>query len=105
MTFERYEPEQLSRFLVAVDAALEGPALIVVIGGSALALGYGGSATTNDIDTYESRLDAVEKAAARARAETGLNIPIRNSGIAQLPDEYETRLRRVLPDLAKLSVQ
>jgi hypothetical protein len=105
MTFIRYEADELRRFLIAVDAALEVPASIVVIGGSALALGYGGTATTSDIDTYESHLAAIDKAAERARAETGLSIPIRNSAIAQLPSHYERRLVRMLPALSNLLVR
>ncbi len=101
----RYAPDELIRFLTALDASLHKPAKLTVIGGSALALGYGGSAATSDIDTYESELDAVQEAAERASAETGLHIPISNSMIAQLPAGYEERLVRVLPDLTKLEVR
>jgi hypothetical protein len=43
-------------------------------------------------------------AAARARAVTGLNVPIQKSAVADAPYEFESRLDRVLPDLRKLTV-
>jgi hypothetical protein len=36
-----------------------------LIGGSALVLGYGGTAATNDIDTYGKHIGAVDHAAER----------------------------------------
>lgn len=104
MAFTRYAVDDLTRFLKALDEALDEPAKLVVIGGSALVLGYGGAAATNDIDTFESYLDAIKEAAEQARTKTGLNIPIVNSGIAQLPNGYEDRLMRVLPHLKNLEV-
>jgi len=104
MSLSRYAAAELASFLTAIDAALHQAATLVVIGGSALALGYGGTAATNDIDTYESDLEAIEAAAERARAETGLNIPIANSTIAQLPDGYEERLKQVPLPTKKLTI-
>jgi hypothetical protein len=104
MSLSRYAVEDLTRFLEALDAALVGPARLVVIGGSALVLGYGGTAATTDIDTYESRSRIIEEAAEAARASTGLNIPIADSGIAQIPADFEERLVRVLRQLQKLQI-
>jgi hypothetical protein len=104
MSLQQHGAPELTRFLSALDEALDSSASIVVIGGSALVLGYGVSAATSDIDTYNSRLDLIEPAAARARMVTGLLIPIANSGIAQLPPDYEDRLIRVLPELEHLEV-
>lgn len=76
----------------------------MLIGGSALALGYGVERATNDIDTFESDLRDVEIAAVRARMDTGLEVPIANSTVAQLPEGAELRRRRLLPDLTRLTV-
>lgn len=104
MGLSRYAVDDLSRFLDALDEALDVPARLVVIGGSALVLGFGGTAATSDIDTYESRPERIEEAAKAARAKTGLAIPIKDSTIAQLPHGFDERLTRVLPHLKKLEI-
>jgi hypothetical protein len=43
-------------------------------------------------------------AAQKARAATGLDVPILKSGVADAPYEFESRLERVLPALRKLTV-
>jgi hypothetical protein len=100
----RFAADQLERFLRVVDAKLTRSARITLIGGSALALGYGVSSVTNDIDTFSSDLDDVHTAARLACEATGLDIPIDNSTVAQLPEGAEGRLRRLLPDLTRLEV-
>ncbi len=104
MRLSRYAVDDLSRFLEALDEALDGPAKLTVIGGSALVLGFGGTAATSDIDTYDSRPDRIEEAAEAARAKTGLAIPLEDSTIAQLPHGFDRRLMRVLPNLKKLEI-
>jgi hypothetical protein len=101
---QRFSRSQLETFLVAVDEALETTATITIIGGSALALAYGVTTYTNDVDTYSSELAAIERAAMRARRETGLDIAISNSTVAQLPSGFEERLQRALPELSCLHV-
>ncbi len=49
---KRFLRQQLQDFLEAVDAALDHPVEVVVIGGSAAALHYGVTAATRDIDTW-----------------------------------------------------
>ncbi len=104
MSLTRFDTAEIVRFLVALDDALASRLRVVVIGGSALALGYGVAAATSDVDTYESRNDLLDEAARVARHVTGLSIPIANSGIAQFPPGYDDRLVRVLPDLAHLEL-
>jgi hypothetical protein len=96
-------PDDLRRFLEAMDAALTECVPILIIGGSAAALGYDVDTTTRDIDTLglDERL---QSAAGAARAVTGLDIPIQNAAIADLPWNYEDRLRRVMPNLLHLEV-
>jgi hypothetical protein len=104
MTMRRYDEAEITRFLVALDARLDAPVQLVIIGGTALALGYGVSAATIDIDTYGCDLTAVQQAASLARVQTGLDITIDNSVIAQLPAGYRERLRPVLPALGCLQL-
>jgi hypothetical protein len=96
--------EQLERFLEAVDAALAGPVRVVVIGGTAAALHYGVRRATHDIDTWTTIQADLAAAAEKARAVTGLDVPILKSGVADAPYEFESRLERVLPALRKLTV-
>jgi hypothetical protein len=60
-----FTPDELRRFLEAVDGALRGQAEVVVIGGAAAALEYGVATGTRDIDTWtrlqNELLDAVER--------------------------------------------
>lgn len=104
MPLPRYAVDDLTRFLEALDDALPAPAKLVVLGGSALVLGYDGTASTSDIDTYESRPEKIADAAEAARVRTGLNIPIADSTIAQVPHGFVDRLVRVLPHLTKLTI-
>jgi hypothetical protein len=103
-SFPRHNSEDLRRFLVAVDTHLVTPARMVVIGGSAVALGYGVQQTTNDVDTFETDLTHINVAAEKARAETGLDIPVGNSTVADLPYHFEDRLQQILTELRNLSV-
>lgn len=96
--------EQLERFLEAVDGALAGPVEVIVIGGSAAALHYGVTRATHDIDTWTTVQAELAAAAERARAATGLEIPLEMSGVADAPFEFESRLERILPHLARLHV-
>jgi hypothetical protein len=98
-----FEPVELVRFLVAIDAELTAPAFMLLIGGGAAALGYGVMSGTKDLDTL-TELDTLEAAIARARTATGLDVPISPTGVADFPFEFESRLVRVLPQLARLVV-
>jgi len=101
----RFARSELATFLRAVDDLLEQPAQIVVIGGGALALGYDVDVGTQDIDTYKSDLALINDAAQRARAATGLKIPISAVTVADFPWNFRDRLTRALPDLRRLDVQ
>lgn len=112
MKLKRHEAAELERFLVAVDRALTRRVSIIVIGGSALSLGYGINSVTTDIDTYggpattvgintsdmdtygnrtesahdgRAGLDAIQEAVRIARADTGLDIPIVESTLPSFP--------------------
>lgn len=70
----RFEPNELRRFLPAVDRHLEEPAEIIVLGGSAMAF-HGVAAGTIDIDVWETDLAPLRDALRAAIDETGLAVP------------------------------
>jgi hypothetical protein len=96
--------EQLERFLEAVDAALPEPVAVIVIGGTAAALHYGVGRATHDIDTWTTVEATLASAADKARAATGLDVPLQKSAVADAPLEFESRLERVLPSLQRLKI-
>ena len=99
-----YTPDELRRFLEGVDGALRGQTEIVVIGGAAAALEYGVATGTRDIDTWTSVQDDLMIAVERARQATGLAVPFAQSGVADGPADFESRLERALPHLRRLTV-
>ena len=86
-----FHPDDLMRFLLALDANLSRSTRLVVIGGAALALGYRVERATLDLDTF-CDLKGLEESLQRARADTGLDIPVEFAAIAQAPWNYEDRL-------------
>jgi Nucleotidyltransferase of unknown function (DUF6036) len=102
--FRKFNATELRRFLAAIDRHLDAPARMIIIGGSAAALAYGVELVTKDIDTFETNLAPLERAIEKARAETALNIPIEDVGIADAPYEYQSRTHREMTELRKLGV-
>ncbi len=96
--------DELERFLMAIDQALAQPVEVIVIGGTAAALHYGVTRATHDIDTWTTVRGDLAAAAATARLATGLDIPLTQSGVADAPHDFESRLERVLPHLDRLRV-
>ena len=94
--------DELEQFLVAVDQALTHPVNVIVIGGTAAALHYGVTRRTHDIDTWTAVKGDLATATERARQATGLDIPVAQSGVADAPHDFESRLERVLPHLDRL---
>lgn len=75
-----------------------------MIGGSAAALAYGASSTTCDLDMFNAINRELQKAVARATEETGFQIPVSHATVADVPYNYEDRLKRQLPKLKHLEV-
>ena len=65
---------------------------------------YGVPLGTMDIDTYETELAPLQDAFARARADTGLDIPVSPAGVADAPYDYRDRLQRELGRWTHLTV-
>jgi hypothetical protein len=100
----RFSTAELERFLAAVDQALERPAAIIVIGGSAVGLAHGVELRTRDIDTFESDVAVLERALEMARERTALPVPVAQARVADAPWNYEDRLRLLFPEFARLRV-
>jgi Nucleotidyltransferase of unknown function (DUF6036) len=88
----RHSPQELERFVGAIDEALTEPASILVIGGAAAALAYGATRATDDIDTFHPLTPVVQKAVEAAQRSTGLNIPVSFAAVADAPYDFEDRL-------------
>lgn len=99
-----YVRAEIERFLRAVDLALKRPASIVVIGGGAAALKYRIDDPTTDIDTFNALGADLRRAIEAARKATGLAMPFEQSGVADGPHDFEHRLLRAMPGLARLTV-
>jgi hypothetical protein len=94
-----YRPSELVRFLDAVDRHLEGPVERTLIGGVAACLAHGVDSATKDIDTFEGGGPSearLQRAVSRAHTATGLAIPFGPAGVADAPQDFETRLVPVL---------
>ena len=96
--FRKYTREELVKFVRSMDRVIEEPTEILVIGGAAAALKYGATASTKDIDTWHAVPRAVAKAAADARTETGLPVPIEKAGVSDGPYHYEDRIQTVVDE-------
>src|SRR4051794_30503425 len=86
---------ELRAFFAAVDAHLTRRARVIILGGSAIAVGYGVEQGTIDVDTWETDLRPLARAIALAREETGLDIPVSDAAVGDVPSDYESRLLRV----------
>lgn len=104
MTLRRFDRGELETFLRAVDRYLTSPTKIVIIGGTAASLAHGIDATTVDIDLFQSDSIELQRAANLACEETGLDVPICDSTVADIPYNAEDRLVRHLGDLPHLEV-
>ncbi len=65
----------------------------MVIGGAAAAVAYDSGTETADIDLFHGMSRQITEAARKARLETGLAIAVAAAPVADLPYDYERRLR------------
>jgi hypothetical protein len=89
----RFDRRQLVAYLRALDRHLRRPATVIVIGGAAAAVAYDSGTTTADIDLFRGMSKDILEAAQKAREETGLAIAVDAAPVADLPYDYEGRLR------------
>lgn len=102
--FRKYTRAELATFVRSMDALIREPTDLLIIGGAAAALKYGVTGVTKDIDTWHNVQPAVAKAAADARAATGLPVPIEKAGVTDGPYHYEDRVRPLAMKLTKLRI-
>ena len=95
---------ELRAFLTAIDAHLSKHARMIIIGGSAVAVAYGVDTGTIDVDTWETDLRPIARAITAARHDTGLDIPVSDASVGDVPWKYEERIVRILPELSRLAV-
>jgi hypothetical protein len=69
--------DQILEFLAEIDALLDEPAAVEIIGGAAALLAYGAQTATKDIDTF-GPVDARISYAANRAARKILRIPARS---------------------------
>lgn len=101
----RHGRADIERFLTALDAAIDEPTAVLVIGGAAAIIHYGAESPTHDIDTFQRLSPALERAAATAAERTGLDIPVSFAAVADAPHDFEDRLEPVTElGLKKLAI-
>jgi hypothetical protein len=104
----RFDRAQLVAFIRALDRHLRKKVRVVVIGGAAASVGYDSGARTADIDIFTilaGPADSLARAAELARVETGLGVGVGAATVADLPYNYEARLRPIRGlDLKKLTI-
>lgn len=101
----QYSKEQIETFLRAIDKHLKKGFDLVIIGGTATALGYDVEDYTRDIDVISS-IDSIQDACQAAKKETGLNIPMERVTVYDAPYNYQDRLEvKEIVGLKKLSIK
>ncbi len=100
----RFTPDEIRRFLQALDSHLPAEVTITIIRGSAAALAYSVTSGTVDVDTFESDLTAFEAELSAARTETGIALVVQPAENADMPWSYQDRLLFELHELRRLHV-
>ena len=91
MTYRRYTVEELQALLQGIDAHLNAPFEIILIGGAAALLAYKATHLTHDIDLFND-VDKILSAYEKAKEKTGLEIPFSKAAVAEAPYNYDERL-------------
>lgn len=91
MIFRKYTNKDVQRLLKAIDANLEKQFEIILIGGAAALLAYKATRLTHDIDSFNN-IGALKMAYEKAKQDTGLEIPLSQTGVADAPYNFEERL-------------
>lgn len=95
-----YSGKEIEQFLIKIDSYLKEPFGIVIIGGTAAILAYHISDATQDIDTWNN-VDGLVEAYEKAKKETGFDIPLSRTSVADPPYCFEDRLKVYNPKLFK----
>lgn len=92
--FPTYSSDDLLKFLKAMDKNMTSKERLMIIGGTAAALGYNVSKRTRDVD-FIGDFSAFQVAYEKAKQETGLDIPFESVNWADGPHEMEDRLQKI----------
>lgn len=94
---KRYTRDELVAFLRAIDRNLTDEVELLVVGGAAASVGYDAAIQTADIDVLTSRGSdrGLQAAGAAAQRETGLDVSVGGAGVAELPCNYEDRIKEI----------
>ncbi|MBX3021218.1 MAG: hypothetical protein KF799_06020 [Bdellovibrionales bacterium] len=105
MAAAEYLRRQLEKFLLALDSVLDEEASVIVIGGTAVILGYGIERGTTDIDWWMSASKELQEKWKVAVEKSGVSVKLDTAGVAQGPEDFESRLKRLSsPKLEKLKI-
>lgn len=95
-----HAPEFWEDLLRLIDAELEEPHTLVIVGGAAIGLRYNRAHLTSDIDSVTSTRDrrlwaAIDRACRKLQEQAGLEaLPrVSSSGVFDPPEDWESRLR------------
>jgi hypothetical protein len=95
-----YPPDFWEDLLRLIDAELEEPHTLIIIGGAAIGLRYNKAHLTTDIDSVTSPRDrrlwaAIGRACRKMQEQAGLvEVPkVSSSGVFDPPEDWESRLR------------
>ena len=90
----KFVADELRAYLAAVDAVLDVPITIVLVGSANLLLHYDPDSdiVTDDIDTFNKITEPLTRAMRIATEQTGIQLPLRPAVVAQAPEAFEDRL-------------
>lgn len=128
-TERKFTTQECEDFLRRIDAELDGPCEIVLVGGGAVALKFKGSHATTDLDLWSvsesrpprprrarkrkkapglevlSRTDGFWGAVGRATSKTAEPVPVQKATIVEPPYSFEDRLTPLaIAGLTKLRI-
>lgn len=95
---QRLDRNQIVRFLHALDDCLEEDLEVFIIGGTAAVLGYNANIKTADLDVFtitKGTASDLTQAARLAARFTGIEFFVDRASVANLPYNYEDRVRPV----------
>jgi hypothetical protein len=99
----RFDASALADFLRRVDRELTEPTVVMMIGGSAVAL-IDASHTTTDVDLLSPGSTLFDAAVARIQQRGESVLPVQTVGIADVPDGTETRATPATLGTTRLTV-
>ncbi|USN47490.1 MAG: hypothetical protein H6626_15150 [Pseudobdellovibrionaceae bacterium] len=98
--------DQMIKFFNALDDLLEQEYSLTLIGGSAMVIGYASERMTSDCDPWGRAEKEIQSKWALAQKASGVKISLDSqTGVAQLPENFEDRLEEADLKLKKLTIK